>query len=146
QMTLSHSDNPALITTFVGRANGNQVFHGVSAPEVEVQLSDNLSGLALDTKAYGILDPASGLVTNFGTLTDTQITIAGQLSESVTDAVYSPVFVDQRYTLSAGQSITQTWTQALTTTPIVNGTPGTPMNSSVTETVTTIFAGNERVT
>ena len=154
-MTSVSSSNPALLETFVGSANGNKVFHGVSVPEVEVQLSDNLSTFTIDAKAYASLNVNTGLVTNIGTLTETNTTIpqpnmGSEIIDSVTDAVYSPIFVDQRYTLTAGQSITQNWAQNTSTTvrTTTDGVPDTPITSTaaVSETVTTTFVGGERVT
>ena len=60
--------------------------------------------------------------------------------------VISNLIVDQRYTLAAGQSITQSWSQDATITATTNGNPSPPTSTTITATVTTTFVGNERIT
>ena len=135
--------------------DGPILLHGVSVPEVEVQLSDNLTTFTIDAKAYASLNLSTGVITNIGTLTETNTTIpqpnmGSEVIDSVTDAIYSPIFIDQRYTLAAGQIISQSWTQDTSTTVLIttDGVPGTPITSTATvsETVTTTFVGGERIT
>jgi hypothetical protein len=72
----------------------------------------------------------------------------GNTSESTTPimltstTVYDPPYREKKYTLSPGESITQTQTQ--TTTSVLNGAPQPPVTSS--NTTSTKYVGMESVT
>jgi len=146
RITSVSSSNSAFQQLFIGSANGTKKFHGISVPELEVQLRDNTSGIDLDVKTYGSLDSITGVITNIGTYTHVITAIGLQTVDSVADAVYTPAFIDRRYTLTAGQTMSQTWTQDDTTTVTANGTPAAPSTTTITETITTTFVDNEQIT
>ncbi len=104
--------------------------------------------VAVDTqvKTYQTAVPA-GEVTFFGAVTRVVTPVAGFSLTNDSRTVYSPPWVDRRFTLNAGQTLTQTYTG--TTTATVGGFPGVPGTSTTTTTTTTQhvrFVGLESVT
>jgi hypothetical protein len=107
-------------------------------------LSLTIAGMASTTTAVSrsYQQSSAGVITNYGDLV-TSTTISGGLAlpGSATKIVFTPPFADRSYTLSLGQSVTQTQT---TVTTVTAPTPGAPVTQTTTGTIT--YAADETIT
>ena len=121
-------------TRYTSKTNGTNTVGGIT--DVIDTLGDYYVAQApgISTTVFGAVVTANQVVFGF--------------SVAVTlKSVYTPPFVDRRYSLSVGQSITQTQTQvATTTTGGILGTPPTVTSTTQTASTTSKFVAIENIT
>ena len=121
-------------TRYTSKTNGTNTVGGIT--DVIDTLGDYYVAQApgISTTVFGAVVTANQVVFGF--------------SVAVTlKSVYTPPFVDRRYGLSVGQSITQTQTQvATTTTGGILGTPPTVTSTTQTASTTSKFVAIENIT
>jgi hypothetical protein len=125
---------------------GHQVFESITKMTNETVFEGRTVTSHSEVRSYG-RTTGEGEATLYGTVTppgDQPFPVPGTISSSRT--VYDPPFVDRRFSLAPGQSITQT---RFGTTISVTQIPGSPVNESrmpINVTTTTTFVGIESVT
>jgi hypothetical protein len=113
---------------------GNTTFEGNTAVLYTAKTSgtNTVAGqtLAVNTTGnYYNKKTGTAEVTNYGAVITAQQTIAGFSVPTETKIVWSPPYKDQRYTLTLGQSITQSYSGSTTITS--GGLLGSPGSSTV---------------
>ncbi len=127
-------------------------FEGSSAREVTATTtgSNSIAGIstAIDTevKAYQTA-AANGEVTQYGSIARATTPIAGFSLTNTIKTVYTPAWVDRMFTMTAGQTLVQTYAGTTTTTTGgIAGVPGTTTTSNLSASQTTRYLGRESVT
>lgn len=127
-------------------------FEGRSARELTATTTgtNTIAGLtvAIDTQTRTYQNAAAnGEVTQYGAVVRATTPVAGFSVTSDSRTVFNPPWVDRRFTMTAGQTLTQTYTG---TTTVVSGgilgAPGTTTTSTTTLTQNIRFVGIESVT
>lgn len=127
-------------------------FEGVSAREVTATTSgtNTVAGLtvAIDTSVKSYQNAAAnGETTQYGAVVTANTPVAGFNVTSTSRTVFSPPWVDRRFTMTAGQTLTQTYTGTTTTSSGgILGSPGTTTTVTTTTTQSIRFVGIESVT
>ena len=138
--------------TVVSTVGNITSFEGSSAREMTATTtgSNTIAGLtvAIDTELKSYQNAAAnGETTQYGVLLRAVTPTGGFALTTNSKTVFAPPWVDRRYTLTAGQSIVQTY--AGTTTSTTTGFPGlptTPTTANVSVSQTVRFVGKESVT
>lgn len=128
-------------------------FEGASAREVTAVTTgtNTVAGMSVavdtQTKAYQTA-VSSGEVTQYGAVVRATTPVAGFNLTTDSRTVYSPPWVDRRFTLNQGQTLTQTYTGTTTVTSAspFPGVPGTSTTTTTTITQHIRFVGIESVT
>ena len=138
--------------TVVATVGEQTTFEGQSARELTAVTTgtNTVAGLtaSIDTQVKAYQNAlANGEVTQYGTVVRAITPVAGFNMTSDARTVFSPPWLDRRYTLNAGQTLTQTYTG---TTTVVSGgilgSPGTTTTVTTTTTQNIRFVGIESVT
>jgi hypothetical protein len=117
----------------------NVAFEGQNATEFSTTSTSTLTGLGAITttaRAYSTLDGSD--ILTFGATGESTTPVA-----TSSKIVYTPAFRDKRYTLAAGDSVTQTY--SVTTTSTITGLPA-PVTQTTSLTDYVRYLGRETVT
>ena len=136
----------------VATVNAPTTFEGVSATELlAVTTGTNTTAgvtVPVDTETRTYRNAAAnGSSTVYGVTGRTRVSVAGFTVDTQFRTVYSPAWVDARFTMNVGDTLVQTYTGTTTsTTPGLFGAPATTTSNTVTTSMTIRFLGIESVT
>lgn len=137
--------------TVVSTIGSITTFEGSSARESTTTTTgtNTISGVsaAIDTEVKSYQNAAAnGETTQFGVLVRATTPAGGFSLTTNSKTVFSPPWVDRRFTMTAGQTLVQTYAGTTTTSTSIPGVPAAPVASNVSVSQTVRFIGIESVT
>lgn len=135
---------------------GAATFEGVSATEYRARTTGTntvtaggiVATTAIDTTGkYYSRRTGTAEVTNYGALVSASVSVAGISVPTETKTLWSPAWVDRRYGLSVGESLTQIYSGSVTsTTAGLFGAPSTTTTNNASNSQQVKFVGLETIT
>ena len=139
--------NPQSTASFTARVIGSATYNGQPATEFELVVTDfPFPGLTTTAKQYSTYDMNTGAATRYGGVVTAAGVVAGLSYSSVVTGVFTPPSVDLTYTLTPGQTVTQTDTVVQTQVDTINGVVDAPATTTETTITTITFVGIEQIT